>query len=137
MATIVNYSYEIGYCALALSILEGYTPEGSLDYIEEGKEPDVKFQFSFNDPEHVVDMVILRYKEGLKWTEIGDIYNLSKDNIYHKVQRLKERRDSKDMYLLYKGGMYYYEIAELYGDITKQAVWQRVKKVKDGYHADR
>lgn len=117
-----DISLDICKYALTLSILCGYTPEGAFDYIEEGIRPKHKFA----SQNHVIDMVIMKIREGKTYAEIGEVYNIDKpDNIYGKIRRMRDKRDTKDMVAMREVGLYYYEIAEFY-DLSKQAVHYRI-----------
>jgi len=123
MPKIIRSYKEVGYCALALAIIKGYTPESALEYIEDGK---IKF-YRFNSSDDVINMIRLRVKEGLSYAKIGEIYDLKPDNVYSKIRRFKEKRGTEDMQKMRKAGFRFYEIGEFYG-MSPQGIQQRLKR---------
>lgn len=127
----IRDSREIGIYALVLATIKGYTPEAALEYIETGKLTQRKDQQRYNSRNDVIDMIVMRVKEDMTYADIAEIYSLrAGDNIWRKIKRLTDKRNSHDMYLLREAGLYYYEIAELYG-ISKQAIHNRIQRYTD------
>jgi hypothetical protein len=112
---------EVGVCACALAILKGYTVEGALDYINTLEKPNIRF----NDSDSKIDMAFLRIREKKTYKSIGNLFNLSADNVFRKLERLKKRRKSDDMKKLREKGLYFREIADFYG-LSPQAIHQRL-----------
>ncbi|MCG8514540.1 MAG: hypothetical protein MI740_10390 [Halanaerobiales bacterium] len=122
---------EVGVCALIVAALAGYSTEVALEYIETGEKPKQKTN-SFNYiGDDVIDMVVMKVREGKTYKEIAEFYNIKTLNVYSKIRRLKNKRKSEDMYKLRQAGLYYYEISGFYGSITRQAVHQRIQKIKN------
>lgn len=70
----------IGYYALTLSILKGWTPERSLAYVTGTRAKTITDQ-------DVEDMVEL--KKTLTYSEVGQLYGISKDAVYNRIRRYK------------------------------------------------
>ena len=118
---------EIGYAALALAIIEGYTPEGALQVVETGEEPVTKF----NGDNDILDMIILKFTEDMTYKEIGEVYNISADNAYNKFRRLAAKRKTEDMVKLYDAGLNFNQIAKVFR-MSRQGICYRYNKARGG-----
>ena len=118
---------EIGYAALALAIIEGYTPEGALQVVETGEEPTTKF----NGTNDVLDMIILKYTDDMTYKEVGRVYNLSADNVYNKVRRLAAKKRTEDMVKLYDAGLDFNQVAKVFR-MSRQGICYRYNKARGG-----
>jgi Mor family transcriptional regulator len=118
---------EIGYAALALAIIEGYTPEGALQVVETGEEPTTKF----NGTNDVLDMIILKYTDDMTYKEVGRVYNLSADNVYNKVRRLAAKKRTEDIVKLYDAGLDFNQVAKVFR-MSRQGICYRYNKVRGG-----
>jgi len=73
----------IGYYALTLSILKGWTPERSWAYLT---APDAKPSKIITNQD-IKDMIEL--KKTMTYGEIGSLYGLSKSSVYNRIRRYK------------------------------------------------
>ena|SRR5690554_1733823 len=128
---IVRDAREVGTYALVAAILCGCTQEDAFDYIEEGIEPRIKHKMKYNEKDDIIDIIILKIREGKTYEDIAEIYNISTYSVYGKIRRMRDRKDTRDMVALREAGLYYREIAEFYKDITPQGIQRRITRYKE------
>lgn len=131
MTTLINNDVrEVGVCALYLAAIEGYNRDDALEYIETGKQYKRK-KYQANTTDEKIDMVKMKIRDGRAYAEIAEVFGLSSSNVvYNKLKRMQDKKDTKDMVAMRKAGLYYYEIAKFYGDITKQGVHYRITRFR-------
>jgi len=76
------------YCALAVAILTQATPEKAFDLMENLPSRTKTNSHSHITRDDVDDMRRLK-SEGLTYSQIGEIYNLDRHNVYAKMNRQK------------------------------------------------
>ena len=114
----------IGVCACYLAIIEGYTVEAALDYIETLKRQ--KHKHRYNSKKDVVDMIIMKEEEDMTYEQIAEIYDIDKSAIFRKIKKVKKKRNTSDMIEMKKAGFTYQEIGDFFG-IGPQAVYDRFR----------
>ncbi len=78
---------EVGWCALAVSILTTKTPEQAFELLDPTDNLSV---FSEKDTE---DMIRLK-EQGLTFKELGEIYNVHPSSVASRIKRFLKRGES-------------------------------------------
>lgn len=86
MQTILDVKENIAAMYIAIVKEDAVTPEQAFAALE-GRE-----LLKVYDHEDILDMLSLRI-QGLTYKEIGEIYGLTKDNIYGKLRRFNNKKD--------------------------------------------
>lgn len=74
------------YYALTLTIVENYTIDDALEYIESGKRIR-KHNIKRNETEEMIKL----HNNGLRLSEIGRLFGISGDAVYQRLKRFRNR----------------------------------------------
>lgn len=87
MVGVESHEVKLNYYAMAVAILAECSVETAFEKLQSDHPDKVKPQVSEEDHQD-----ILRFRDqGLLWTEIANIYDMTWQNIYRRVYNRKEK----------------------------------------------